>query len=130
MPNGLFGIAQEPFLGRDTGCMAVPQSMFRIARKAFRTVKGARRAIATLFHVTEEPFPRAMSEIPPVSRFCFADFCSQYFIPRGTYNYSFRTVFYTKQDCTCDGIAMVWQWWECIFHSVTSNGFAAMLPHW
>ena len=35
MPNGLFDMAKEPFLGRDTGCMAVPQSMFRIARKAF-----------------------------------------------------------------------------------------------
>ena len=35
MPNGLFGIAKEPFRGRDKGCMAVPQSMFRIAKKAF-----------------------------------------------------------------------------------------------
>jgi len=34
MPNGLFGIAKEPFRGRNTGCMAVPQSMFRIAKKA------------------------------------------------------------------------------------------------
>lgn len=98
--------------------------------RLFRTVKGARRAIATVCHVTEEPFPRTTTDIPPVSRFCFADFCCQYFLPRGTYNYSFRTVFYKKPDCACDGIATVWQWWECIFHIVTSNGFTAMSPDW
>jgi hypothetical protein len=93
-------------------------------------VKGARRAIATVCHVTEEPFPRTTTDIPPVSRFCFADFCCQYFLPRGTYNYSFQTAFYKKQDCACDGIAMAWQRWKCIFHIVHGGGFNGMPPGW
>jgi hypothetical protein len=93
-------------------------------------VKGARRAIATVCHVTEEPFPRTTTDIPPVSRFCFADFCCQYFLPRGTYNYSFQTAFYKKPDYACDGIATVWQWWECIFHIVHGGGFNGMPPDW